>query len=175
MPDRKAITPVSFAPPPAEPAPGSHKSTADIILAPTPPPKAPSPQPFKHVEAPKKTEPAPPVVAEVLPPQEPVQSLAPASPVPKVESISRPQPQVPLSSISPVLATVDTKVRPVPKPAPKHSEVLKYIQDEERSAKLNCVDYNLVFLSFHLALFEAIVGPDGFQFFILVYTFIAAT
>lgn len=136
VPDWTRVTAPVSAPRPIEPiTPESHRSTADIILSPTPPPKEPSPQPWKHIEAPRKAAPAPVVdvpLPWIPPATEPAPPRVPASPVPKVESFARPPPQAPLSSISPVVATIDSKAKPSPRPAPKQSEILKYIQDDER-------------------------------------------
>ena len=106
----RVVTPVSLSRP-AEGTPVGaepfHRSHADILLSPTPPPRAPS---------------GPQLVA--------------SSPVPIEAAVRVPQQH---AAPPPVPATIDSRVKPVPKPftpTPRQSEVLKYIQDEERSVGL---------------------------------------
>jgi len=107
-PDRmRVITPVNLARP-TEFAPAGtepfHRSHADIVLSPTPPPRAPASSAPLWQPSPSPT----PIEAAVRVPQ---QQAAPP----------------------PVAATVDSRIKPMPfAPPSRPSEVLKYIQDEEK-------------------------------------------
>ena len=86
-----------------------HRSHADIVLSPTPPPKAPVQPPWQPARA----------RATVAMSPQPV----PAAPAPPLAR----------TAISPVVATVDARARPSPKPTePKQSDLLAFIHDEEK-------------------------------------------
>ena len=85
-----------------------HRSHADIVLSPTPPPKAPVQPPWQPARVRARVDMSPqPVPAAPAPP--------PARTV-----------------ISPVVPTIDARARPEPKPAPKESDLLAQIRDEEK-------------------------------------------
>jgi len=89
-----------------------HRSHADIVLSPTPPPKAP-----------------------VQPPWQPARARATVAMSPQpMAAAPTPPPPAP-TAIIPVVPTVDARARPVPQkpaPTPKQSDLLAYIRDDER-------------------------------------------
>ena len=65
--------------------------------------------------------------------QEPI--YQPVAAAPRVESIARQPTPTQKSAIAPVTATIDARLKPAPKPlvpVPRQSELLKFIQDEEK-------------------------------------------
>jgi len=91
-----------------------HRSHADIVLSPTPPPKAPVQPPFQPAPAPSRAR----ATVEMSPQPVPVVPAAPPA----------------RTAFSPVTEpTVQTRARPAAKPAaPKQSDLLAYIHDEEK-------------------------------------------
>ena len=109
---RVGMAPLTLTRPVDQAAPREphHRSHADIVLSPTPPPRAPVQPPWQ-----------PPGRARAAVDVSPAAQQVPAAPPPPAAAVP--------TGISPVVVTVDAKARPQ---APKPSDLLAYIRDDEK-------------------------------------------